>query len=51
MVSVKKIMTKNPISVEMSTTAREVAEIMKSKKSRKPPCSSGRQDCWDNYRD
>ncbi|MCL5953790.1 MAG: CBS domain-containing protein [Nitrospirae bacterium] len=32
MVSVKKIMTKNPISVEMTTTAREVAEIMKSKK-------------------
>ncbi len=32
MVSVKKIMTRNPISVEMNTTAREVADIMKSKK-------------------
>lgn len=32
MVSVKKIMTRNPISVDMTTTAREVAEIMKSKK-------------------
>lgn len=32
MVTVKKIMTRNPISVDMSTTAREVSEIMKSKK-------------------
>ncbi|BAM06671.1 CBS domain-containing protein [Leptospirillum ferrooxidans] len=32
MVMVKKVMTKNPMTVEMTTTAREVAEIMKTKK-------------------
>lgn len=32
MVSVKKVMTKNPLKVEMNTTVREVAEIMKTKR-------------------
>lgn len=32
MVSVKKVMTKNPLKVDMTTTIREVAEIMKTKK-------------------
>ncbi len=32
MVSVKKVMTKNPLLVEMTTTVREVSEIMKTKR-------------------
>ncbi|MHB1927194.1 MAG: CBS domain-containing protein [Leptospirillum sp.] len=32
MVSVKKVMTKNPLLVETTTTVREVVEIMKTKK-------------------